>query len=316
MILHKDVATLAIGEITDCVNSPLFAQKAQATEFIRGFKVGALKQDLRGLLEFIAPAVRVSSLGDRTFSYRVANSANDLPVNNIGSLARGEGGEFGYVGNEEALATGKLISYGLSTVVENHDVSADAGYVQEQFDRLVNLIDGAKILNAIEQLDTIATPNAKEIALDKNPLQEIEEWLVEKSNVAGYAPNRLLIGRAFYVKLKNQMLGTNSAYGFSAPRTIEELGEMLGVEILCPKSHYRAGATMPLIAGDVAYAFTAESGVSREDLSNLKTFVGAEMEFYTADHPQGKLQILTASEDSVIKTTSSVGASKFTFASA
>lgn len=314
MILHKNVLEITSGEITDAVNAPLFAQKQHATEFIKGFRTGALKQDLRGLLEFIAPSVRISATADNTYGYKIVKGVDDLPMNNHDTMARGEGGEFGYVGSIDDLAVGKLKNYGLSSAVENKDLEADPAHVQDVFNRLVNLIDGAKVLKAINKLDEIASTNTKQIALTDNPLAVIEEYLNEVSQLAGFMPNRMLVGRGFFIKLKNQLLNSANAWSFSAPRTIEELGQSLGVEILTPKAHYKAGSTLPLIANDTAYAFVGEEGISREDLSNLKTFNSGDMDFFEADHPQGRLKILTVSEYVDIATTSAVGASKFKFA--
>lgn len=315
IITHKDATNLLPGEITDAINSPLISQVQKKSSTLEGFKVGALKQDLSGILEFIAPSVRVSVTSQYAYSYKVVNGKDDLPKNNYEEFARGDGGEFGFIGYSDNKAVGQLKNYGLSTAVEIRDLEQEASFAQETFNRLVNFVDGAKVLKALGMLEATAGTNSYTIATTSNPIVQIEEKLDLTAQACGFYPNRILIGRGFWVKLHNVLTSGNNAWNFSAPKSVEELGDILGVEIMLPKARYKLGSQLPLIANNEMIAFVGESGLSDSDLSTMKTFNAGEMDFFEADHPQGKLKILTVNEYTDVRTTSTVGASKFTFAS-
>lgn len=312
-ITHKDWSALNFGEITDAINSPLFAQTAKFEEKIQGLRVGAISQDLNTLLEFVAPSANVRVTTDKAFSYLKVDGKKDFAENNLDEVERGRSGEYGYIGYEEQKAVGILKDYGLSTIVEKDDIENNPAFVQEQMNRLANKITGAKVLKAVSLLESMAT--ADELAKTGDILNAMADGIASTQDACGYAPNRLLIGRGFWLRLRKLMVAGNNAYNFQAPKTLAELGDYLGVEVYMPEAHYKNGATFPVIANAEAILFTGESGISKDDLTNLKSFTDKGMQFYNAEHNQGRMNIITAHESSALEKTSLLGVRKFTIAS-
>lgn len=241
---------------------------------------------LRSLREQMAPEVMSNNsafVQYPTWSFTDAFLAMD----NALDVRRGVGADFTTIGNiTHNLATQKMPEIGLAVEVDEEEELLDSDWQQRKVAFLLGILDRTELRVAIALLIASATNVAKtwDTTAGKDPdmdvITEINAMMIKPNNIwygPGAATKRLLALRA-------QNL---AGQAFSSTMTMEQLGGMFNANVQTPQPRYSSAAsTTSAVFGSVVMLFTAMPGMSRDDFSNMKTFI-APARSIAASTPSG-----------------------------
>ncbi len=289
----KDPSKAEVGEVV-LQNAAI---DAEAQVWLPQLQEGLVRND--GIVEareFLAPSANISMNGNSTYHYRFFPTKESIPeAKDSHDYARGWNGEFAYTDSKNEVRTATLENVGLSMVLEREMEKNDPTYYSRNFQKLVNIIESATLLTAINALESIAeakTWNPFEGDLDA----KLNEWMIDAGDSAGKDLNRVMFGRRAWATRLAYLNSANDAGNFLQPRTPVELGAMLGTDMYIPTARMSSGTVFPNVAANKIYGFIGQAGAGNEDVSNLKMFTGAGgLKMNRWAHPQGELEIITVS---------------------
>ena len=307
----RDVADLSVGEITSqVIDAANIAQEAKPTTFDPNLRFGLLKNN--GLVqarEFLAPEAATKLDANTAYTFRYYPTKESiLDVKGSAQIKRGLGGEFPYVDSKSELKAAQVENVGVSIVIEKELAKQDPSYRTRAYEKLVNIIEQATLMDAISAIESVAVAKTWKPA-DGFLDDMLAEWITDAGDAAGFDPNRLFFGRRAWLIRRGSIGTANNAQNFMAPRTIADLGGELGVQGFIPEARTANGGTFPGVSANKIYAFIGDTNVSSGDVSNVKMFTGrGGLKMTSWNHPQGELEVLTISRWQGISVTSPLGA--------
>jgi len=308
---EKKIADLGVGEVSSLVvDAANIAQEAKPTTFDPNLRFGLLKNN--GLVqarEFLAPEASTKLDANTAYTFRYYPTKESiLDVKGTDAIKRGLGGEFPYVDSKSELKAAQVENVGVSIVIEKELAAQDPSYRTRAYEKLVNIVEQATLMQAISAIESVAT--AKTWKPSDGFLDDmLADWIADAGDTAGLDPNRLFFGRRAWLVRRGTLGGNNNAQNFMAPRTIDALGDELNVRGFIPEARTANGATFPGVSANKIYAFIGDTNLSAGDVSNVKMFTGRGGLKMTAwNHPQGELEVLTVSRWQGISVTSPLGA--------
>ncbi len=265
---QKNLTQPDSGEIAVANESRFDA--AHYSEPLTAFTVGWKDPSkLDELLDFIAPRVDVG----RRFEFKQATNAEAFfsetdDVRAIGSAFK----RVEYSG--ETVST-KTLNKGLTMRIDHDEVYGDdwqERYVQLLLQRLLR----NELRRAIAMLDSAAVSANKTWDDSATPDADIRAELIAATDLSGVRPNRLLFGEgAWDIRAASYEAQTTAGAFGSLPLDPESLARKLLVEgVRIAGARYQSAADAKSgIVGDAVYAFYEQSGVTKDEPSNLKRFV-------------------------------------------
>lgn len=307
----SDVASVDVGEIVASHDFANIAQAPAETNFLPNFSQNVLKNNgIVELRERIAPTANLSLDVNATYQYKFYPTKESiLAVKNPADFKRGFGGEFPYVSSNYNLQAAKLDNVGVSIVIEKELARKDPSYRANAQQKLVNVLETATLQEAINALESVATASDFDVSTATDFIDDaIAAKLADAGDAAGLTPNTLLFGSRAWLLRRGTIGAGNNAQNFMAPRDIAGLGAELSVDAYIPTARDADGSTFPTMLNDKVLGFIG-SGAGADVISNVKMFTGrGGLKFTSFNHPQGELEILTASRWQGIEVVSAVGA--------
>jgi hypothetical protein len=246
------------------------------SEFLTNYAVrysDPLQQQLQSLREQIAPEVMSNNsafVQYPVWSFTDAFLAMDNPLD----VRRGVGADFTTIGNiTHNLATQKMPEVGLAVEVDEEEELLDADWQQRKVALLLGILDRTELRQALALLVAGATnvPKTWDTTAGKDPdmdvITEIDAMMIKPNNI-WYGPGAA-VKRLRSLRAQNLM-----GQATSSTLTMEQLGGLFNANVQVPQNRYASAAGVTsTVFGSVVMLFTAMSGMSRDDFSNLKTFV-------------------------------------------
>lgn len=242
------------------------------TEYIRGLPDS---ENLQAALEAIAPMVptprRFSYLQHNEAAARQKDDGDDADIRPLGA-------DFKQLTNKGTQTDSATDNKGLMIVLDNDDGGEDPMVQQYHVASLRNRLLRSEISRAITILATgtsSGTPNWGASNATADPDGDLLTMLDDSQTARGVDANIVVIGGQAALRRKLALRRTASSGGFAtAQLTDEQLAGFLGVDrVVTLKAAYSAGGSLSRIAGSVAYAYNAQSGLTKDDASNVKRFV-------------------------------------------
>lgn len=232
------------------------------------------QDNLRSVRELIAP--EVMSNNSSYVSYAVYGFGDAfLAMDTSADVRRPIGKDFNTLQNTtKTLATQRLPEVGLAVEVDEEEELLDDDWQQRKVAWLLGIIDRTELRTVIALLVAGATNTAKtwDTTAGKDPDQDVMTVI----DTMTIRPNNVIFGPGAWTKRALAHRAQNSAGGFSsAGMTPEMLSGFYGLaDVQVPRNKYATGATAASdVIGSYVLLFTAMKGMSRDDFSNLKTFV-------------------------------------------
>jgi transposase len=257
-------------------NASQFSVNAPS-EFLTNYAIrftDPLQQTLQSLREALAPEVMSNNsafVQYPVWGFTDAYLAMDNPLD----VRRGIGADFTTIGNvTHNLATQRLPEIGLAVEVDEEEELLDADWQQRKVALLLGILDRTELRSSLALAVAGATNVNKtwDASGGKDPDQDVTTEI----NAMQIPPNNVWYGPGAWVKrlLALRTPGAaNQAIAISSTLTTEALGGILNATVQVPRNRYASGAGVTSqIFGSVVLMFTAFSGMSRDDFSNLKTF--------------------------------------------
>ena len=270
-------------------------------------------------LEFVAPAVQVP----RKFSYRKAVNA-EFYISETDDI-RAEGADFGIVKYTTSIVNDKTYNKGLTIVEDKDEVADEPGWEQERVNRLMKRLKLNDLRRAVTLLLAAATDSAQTWSTSFDPDNLLAARItLGNQSLGSLGLNRILYGVTAWSKRNISLSGVATAGGFTrSVFTPAQLAAFLGVqEILVDNTVYISTGTTKATVVDttwgttgIAVAFNAQSGMSKDDPSNIKRFWtpcenGTEYRVYREEHC--KTVSITVEHYSKISIVSTAGLQKVT----
>lgn len=314
-IVHVDAGpgSLSHGQIA-MANASRF-DSTFYNEPLTNYTVGGWDRDpLNELSEFYAPEVPVS---DR-FTYKRASHVDHFLRLKENEDIRAMGADFG------KLDTGRmqdveerLDEKGLVISVDKRDIEENPMAEEQATDRLRKILLRTEFARIIGLINAAAVNADKTWGSSADPDQDVSAELLVAENTSGVRPNRVGYGSTAWSKRQAAFRAQDKAGSFaSSSWTPGQLADFLGVELLAfNEARYRATAsTLGTFIGNLVFMFLAESGVSKDDPSNIKRFVGnvdgGRIAVYR--HELARRVEIAVAHKSKVAITSTLGIRKFT----
>jgi hypothetical protein len=256
-------------------NASQFSVNAPS-EFLTNYAVrysDPLQQTLQSLREAIAP--EVMSNNSAFVQYPVYGFTDAfLALDNVLDVRRGIGADFTTVPNvTHSLVTQKMPEIGLAIEVDEEEELLDADWQQRKVALLLGILDRSELRQALALFIAGATNVNKtwDATAGKDPDQDVATEL----NAMMIPPNNVWFGPGAWLKRLLSLRSQNLAgQATSSTMTPDQLGGMWNATVQVPKPRYASAAsTTAQIFGSVVMMFTAMPGMSKDDFSNLKTFM-------------------------------------------
>lgn len=306
-----DAGALECGAIVGAHDFANIAQAPAEQNYVPNFSQNILRNNgLVELRERIAPTARLTLDVNATYQYKFYPTKESiLAVKNPEDFKRGFGGEFPYVGNNYNLQAAKLDNVGVSIVIEKELARKDPTYRANAQQKLVDILETATLTEAVNALESVAVASEFDVSTATDFVDDVlAEKLADAGDASGITPNTVLFGSRAWLLRRGTIGAGNNAQNFMAPRDIAGLGAELGVDAYIPTARTADGSTFPTLLGDKVFGFIG-SGAGADVISNIKMFTGrGGLKFTSFNHPQGELEILTASRWQGIEVVSTVGA--------
>lgn len=254
----------------------------------------------------------------RRFEFKKADNAQAFLTE--AEDERAIGAAFKRVEYTGATVNAKLGNHGLTIRIDKDEIEPSDTMWQERFvallkDRLLR----NKIIRAVKGLLDASHDNAVNWTFNAdtnpnpNPDADLRTTLSTASEKSGIRPNRILIGAAGWDARASAYETQNTAGAFAAAdKTPEQLAAKLMVEKVIPvHSRYTSGAARVEMVGANAICYTAFDGVSKDDASNIKRFIGNGGTRVYVDE-KDKYVDITVEDYDLIVVTSTLGLEKDT----
>jgi len=306
-----DIGSLDAGTVFATRDFANIAQAPAETQFLPNFSQNLLRNNgIVELRERIAPTANLSLDVNATYQYKFYPTKESiLAVRNPDDFKRGFGGEFPYVNSEYNLQAAKLDNVGVSIVIEKELARKDPTYRANAQQKLVNILETATLQEAIDALSSVATATEFNYAGDGIIDFEVAKKMKAAGDAAGINPNTILFGEQSWLDRMITIGADNKAQNFFLGQlTVEQFGARLNATATIPTARDADGSTFPTVLGSKIFGFIG-SGAGADVISNIKMFTGrGGLKFTSFNHPQGELEILTASRWQGIEVVSAVGA--------
>lgn len=265
-------------------------------------------ENLKDLLEFIAPAVPVS----RRFEFKKAKNAEaflseDDDVRAIGS-------SFKRIQYSGETVYSKTHNKGL-TIRIDHDEVAGEDWQERYVQLLIQRLLRNELRRAIAILNTAAATSKQKWNKNSNPDGDLRKTLRAAADKSGIRPNRILFGEsAWDLRANAYEHKENAAALRSADLSPKEIASKLladRAEVL--RARYQSSAdSKSQILDNAVFAYYAQSDITKDEPSNLKRFITPTQDgmfrVYTEEHP--KYTDITVEHYSNIVVTSEIGIQK------
>ncbi|MBN1404458.1 MAG: hypothetical protein JW942_08350 [Opitutales bacterium] len=259
---------------TVCAANESRFEAAHLSEPLTAFTVGWKDpEDLRSLLEFIAPSVRVG----RRFEFRKADNAEAFLSET--DDVRAVGSAFKRVEYTGEVINAKTLNKGL-TIRVDHDEEVGDDWQERYVQMLVQRLLRNELRRAVAALDTQDVSESKDWTWDgtgtaPNPDGDIRAALSTAATATGVRPNRVIFGEGAWDLRSNAYYAQDTAGAFhAATLSPEELARRLFVDgVKVVNARYNSGSAKSPLLGNYLYAYYAQQGVSRDEPSNIKRFV-------------------------------------------
>lgn len=272
--------------------------------------------NLEAELEFFAPRVPTT----RRFEYAESINAEEFLSETADDL-RAIGADFKRVDYNGTKTNAKTDNRGLTMRVDLDQVADKTGWQEMYTAKLLRRLKRGALRRGLTLLSAAATNTAKtwDTTAGKDPDQDVLLDLVTAQTASGVRPTRVGYGDTAWSKRILAHRAQNTAGGFaSAGLSESEVAAFLGVDqVMKSTARYQSGAAAKSeILGNLVLMFTAFSGGTPEDPSNIKRFVsptesGGDVRVYV-QQVSAKLVDITVEYYDTIKITSTLGIRKFT----
>ncbi len=272
--IHEANDAFAPGRVL-AYNASQFSSN-NAHEFLTNYAVrytDPLQDRLRAIREVIAPEVR--SNNSAFVEYAVYGFADALlAMDNPLDVRRAIGADYATLRNTaKTMTTQRLPDVGVAVEVDEDEELLDADWQQQKVAWLLGILDRTELRQAIALLVAGATNVNKtwDVTAGKDPDMDV----LTEIDAAVIKPNNLIYGPGAWTKRSLSLRAQNLAgQANSSTLTVEQLGGMLNADVMVPRNRYSTGAaTASNIVGSIVMLFSSQPGMSRNDFSNLKTFV-------------------------------------------
>lgn len=232
------------------------------------------RQDaLRAIRESLAP--EVSSNNSAYVDYPVYTMGDSyLALDQAGDARRAPGADYRTLRNTAKLITSqRLHDTGLAVEVDEDEETLDTDWQQRKVAWLLGILDRTELRTAIALFIASAANTAKtwDTTAGKDPDQDVNT-IIDGMTVK---PSNLIYGPGAWTKRVGSLRAQNLAgQAQSALLTPEQLGSLFNADVQIPRNRFATGAsTTSDVIGGYVLLFSSMSGMSRDDFSNLKTFV-------------------------------------------
>jgi hypothetical protein len=260
---------------TICAANASRFEAAHLSEPLTAFTVGWRDpEDLRTLLDFIAPPVRVG----RRFEFRRADNAEAFLSESDDTRAIGSA--FKRVEYPGETVNAKTINKGL-TIRVDHDEEAGEDWQERYVQLLVQRLLRNEVRRAITALDSQDVSESKTWTWTSgtypNPDGDLRSALSTAATLCGVRPNRVIFGEGAWDLRSNAYYMQDTAGAFhAAALTPEELARRLfvdGVRVVRARYTQSGAASRSAVLGNHVYAYYAQDGATKDEPSNIKRFV-------------------------------------------
>lgn len=272
--IHQPDANFESGRVL-AANASTFSGN-NPHEFLSNYAVryqDPLQDTLGSLREIIAP--EVPSNNSAFVEYAVYGFADAfLAMDNGLDVRRAPGADYATLRNPvKSMATQRLPDVGLAVEVDEDEELLDTDWQQRKVAHLLGIIERSELRTAIALMVAGATNVNKtwDTSAGKDPdmdvITEIDAMVIK--------PNHIIYGPGAATKRMLSLRAQNLAgQANSSTLTMDQLGGMLNAQVRVPQHRYATGAaTTASVMGSVVMMFSSTPGMSRNDFSNLKTFV-------------------------------------------
>jgi hypothetical protein len=284
-------------------------EAAHLSEPLTAFSVGWRDpENLRALLDFIAPPVRVG----RRFEFKKADDAEAFlsetdDVRSIGSA-------FKRVEYSGETVNSKTFNKGL-TIRVDHDEEVGDDWQERYVQLLIQRLLRNELRRAITALDSQDVSESKTWTWTSssypNPDGDIRSALSTAASLSGVRPNRVIYGEGAWDLRSNSYYMQETAGAFQAAGlTPDELAKRLFVDgVRVVSARYTNSDARSLVLGNYVYAYFAQDGAMKDEPSNIKRFVtpagGSDFRVYVEN--SSKYTDITVEHYSAIVVTSTLG---------
>jgi hypothetical protein len=286
-------------------------EAAHLSEPLTAFTVGWKDpENLRSLLDFIAPPVRVG----RRFEFKRADNAEAFLSES--DDIRAIGSAFKRVEYSGESVNAKTFNKGL-TIRIDHDEEVGEDWQERYVQLLVTRLLRNELRRAVAALDSQDVSESKTWTWNSssnpapNPDGDLRGALSTAASLTGVRPNRVIFGEsAWDLRSSAYYMQENAGAFHSAGLTPEELARRLFVDgVRVVSARYTSGTARTSVLGGHVYAYYAQDGATRDEPSNIKRFVtpagGSDFRVYLEN--TSKYTDITVEHYSAIVITSTAG---------
>lgn len=271
--LQLDTGLQQAGQI--CAANESRFNSTHLSEPLTAFTVGWRDpENLRALLDFIAPPVRVA----RRFEFRRAENAEAFLSE--GDDVRAIGSAFKRVEYSGEIVNAKTLNKGLTIRVDHDEEVGD-----DWRERYVQLLMQRLMRNELRR--AVAALDSQDVSVDKtwtwdedtnpapNPDGDVRSVLSAAAGATGVRPNRVLYGEgAWDLRWSSYSAQQNAGAFMGAGLSPDELARKLFVDgVRVVSARYTNGATRDTILGNHVYAFFSMDMPMKDEPANIKRFV-------------------------------------------
>ena len=224
-------------------------------------------EGLEALLNFVAPKIPVA----RRFEYKQIEQ-DQMFYSETDDL-RASGSAFKRIQFSGSVVQAKTLNKGLSIRVDAEDVVGN-----DWQERYVHLLMKRLYRNELRRAILALKQHAKSVDTTwkgtSSPDADIRDTLILAGKDHGFAPNRLLFGElAWYARQDCYAAQNNAGARISAEMSREHLAEKLLVEDIKLLKKQMLGLQGKELTGNEIFAFYAQNGLLKDEISNIKRFV-------------------------------------------
>ena len=289
-------------------------------EFLTNYAVrftDPLQDSLRAIREDFAP--EVMSNNSSFVEYPVYTFGDSfLSLDTAADARRAIGADYQTLRNTaKVMTTQRLPDIGLAVEVDEEEELLDTDWQQRKVAWLLGILDRTELRTAVALYVASANNTAKtwDTTAGKDPDQDVRTII----DGMALAPNKIRFGPAAWNKRSLSLRAQNLAgQAQSAMLTPAQLSDLWAADVQVPRPQYATGAsTASKIIGSYVMMFSSQPGMSRDDFSNLKTFVapakgGQRRAVYVRQVGDKRWRIAVSTGKRLVALTSSLGAELIT----
>lgn len=275
------------------------------------------QDSLRAIRELLAPEVRANN--SQFVEYPVYTLGDAfLAMDNAADTRRAIGADYPTLRNtSKVITTQRMPDIGLAVEVDEEEELLDSDWQQRKVAFLLGVLDRTELRTAIALFVAGASNTAKtwDTTAGKDPDQDVMTIL----DSTAVRPNTILFGPGAWTKRALAHRAQNSAGGFaSASMTPEQLAGFYGIaDVQVPRHKYAtSGTATSNVLGSYVLQFSSMPGMSRDDFSNMKTFVapakGGARAVYVRQIGDKRWRIAVSTGKRLVALTSTAGAELMT----